>query len=270
LRYGDFDDNFIDSFINEVSTNVALKNIKNIDEIFRNENLFEEVKRLLSNYVKRKVLTFNGIEVNRGRSKAITFIGPTGEGKTTTLVKLACGYLIEDKCELKIISLDYYRIAAKEQLNYYADVLMQPFEFYNDIDIFRKECDLTGKDVILIDTAGRGQKDHKELLELKKYLNLVHIDLVKCLVLSATKKYYDMKEIIRNFDEEIGIDNIILTKIDETNSLGQALSVLAETGKPLTYITDGQAVPENIHKADINGLININFTKMLDRYKDTW
>lgn len=269
LRLGDFDDNFIDEFFDIISINPSVKTVRTLNDIITNPLIFDELRKELFKYLKKKILIFNGIEASKSRSKAIAFIGPTGEGKTTTLAKLAYAFGVDQEINLKVVSLDYIRVAAKEQLSIYTQIMGQDFEYYDNLDDFRKNCDFNNNELTLIDSAGRGQKDHKELSDLRKYLNLVHIDLVKCLVLSSTKKYYDMREIIRSFDEEIGVDCIILTKLDETNSLGQAFSVLADTGKPLTYITDGQDVPNYIHKADINSLLNINFNMMLDRMNDT-
>lgn len=269
LRYGDFSDTFIDKFIFEISNNKILREVETMEDIFKNSAVFELLKSELFKYLRRKLYVYDGLKVDKGIGRAISFVGPTGEGKTTTLAKLACRFIEEYESDLKIVTIDYYRIAAKEQLNIYAEILNQKFEYYDDIEEFRRNCDFNDKDVILLDTAGRGQKDTVEINELKKFLNVVYIDLVKCLVISATKKYYDMLEIIKTFDEEIGVDNIILTKLDETNTLGQALSVLAETGKPLTYVTDGQGVPEYIHKADIDSLLKINFTKMLERFNNS-
>jgi flagellar biosynthesis protein FlhF len=267
-RFGDFDDTFIEDFVESLSENKNIPSVKSVEELVSNNAFYDTFKSSLFSYLKKKIYTRGGIKVERGRKKVISFMGPTGVGKTTTLVKLAYSFLAEYGVDTKIVCLDFYRVAAKEQLEMYSDILQNKFEYYSKIEDFRRNFDFENKDVILIDTAGRGQKDYKEILEIKKFLNVIYWDLVKCLVLSATTKYYDLRETVKNFDEEIGVDNIILTKLDETNSLGSCLSLLSQTGKPVTYMTNGQEVPNDIHVADIDSIIKINFDMMLERFKD--
>ncbi len=271
LRCGDFDDNFIDVFFNNIKIKNVVNDLYKRFDIINNIDLFEKVKKELFNFIKRRVYSVDGITIEKGKNKAVVFVGPTGEGKTTTLVKVAFslferfGY---KNSNIKIVTIDHFRIAAQQQLEMYADIVGKPFEYYKVLDDFKKDCDFRKNDIVFVDTAGRSQKDEEELSELKKFLNLIHVDKVNCLVISATKKYYDIKDIFQRFEKEIGFDYVILTKIDETNAFGQALSVLTETKKPLIYVTDGQDVAENLHPANIDGLLNINFNKMVDRFKE--
>ncbi len=268
LRCGDFDDKFTEDFYNKFSYNNSIKDIYKKSDLINNRELLLKIKKELFKYLKRRIYTVDELKIKKGKNKAVVFIGPTGEGKTTTLIKII-GSLIEQNdfnINIKIVTLDYFRVAAKEQLEMMADIFQKPFESYNKLSDFKKNCDFSENDIIFVDTAGRSQLDEEELSELKKYINLIYVDKVNCLVVSATKKYYDMKNIFQRFEKEIGIDYVILTKLDETNAFGQALSVLAETRKPLIYVTDGQEFASNIHPANIDGLLEINFNKMVDRF----
>jgi len=267
LRYGDFDDNFIEKFIEEISKNKLFQDIDTVESLI-NKNLLADFKEVLSKFLSKNINIYRGISAEAGRKKVIAFIGPTGAGKTTTLAKLAAYYKLNRELKVKLVCIDYYRLAAKEQLQIYAEILDVKLEWYNNLEDFRKNIDFGEFDLILIDTAGRSQKDYSEIIELRKFLNVIYWDMVKCLVVSSTTKYYDLKQVFRSFEEEIGFDHVILTKLDETNSLGQALSVLMETGKPLTYITNGQDVTKFYSEADINSIMRINFDMMLERFQE--
>ncbi len=189
----------------------------------------------------------------QGGPVVIVFLGPTGVGKTTTIAKLAASYALNvmDRKSVALFTLDTFRIGAPAQLSQYAQIIEAGMEI-----VFEKE-DIPGalerhksKDVILVDTAGRCQKNDSELKSLKEFLS--HFPgAQRYLVLSATTKYTDMIENIRKFGE-IGYDHLIFTKVDETNSIGPLLGILYRTGFPLAYYTDGQSVPDDFHKGNID------------------
>lgn len=188
--------------------------------------------------------------------KVMIFVGPTGVGKTTTLAKLAAIYSISKKKNVGFITSDTYRIAAVEQLKTYSEiigvptsVIYSPLEFGDAIEKFKD------KDIIMVDTAGRSHKDKYQLMELKPLLNTEDIDRQVYLVISATTKMADCKEIIEsyNFLEDY---KFLFTKIDETSSTGILLNAPYITKKPLSYVTIGQNVPDDIEIADVNKIIN--------------
>lgn len=182
--------------------------------------------------------------------KVIALIGPTGVGKTTTIAKIAASYGLNFKKKLSIalFTLDTYRIGAADQLQQYAQIIDVDMEIiYSPEDIDAAIDRHADKDLIIIDTAGRCQKDSIEIRELRNFLHrLPRND--KYLVLSATAKYTDMLETVHCFDK-VGFEHLIFTKTDETNTFGPLLAILVKTGKSLAYITNGQKVPDDFRKA---------------------
>lgn len=188
---------------------------------------------------------------NRVGPRIIALIGPTGVGKTTTIAKIAASFGLSRKERLSIalFTLDTYRVGATDQLQQYAKIIDVEMEIlYRPEDIDAALPRHMDKDLIIVDTAGRSQKDSDELGELRSFLDRLP-DPDKYLVLSATAKYTDMLETVNCFDR-IGFEHLIFTKLDETNTVGPLLAVLIKTGKSLAYITNGQAVPDDFRKAD--------------------
>lgn len=189
----------------------------------------------------------------KGTPKIIALVGPTGVGKTTTIAKLAAQYALDSRHRKNVafFTLDTYRIGAADQLEHYAQHLGSTLEIIYDCnEIPQKLLEHQDKDLIIVDTAGRCQKDTKELKNLYNFLNQMP-NVVKYLVLSATSKYADMKESTENF-KIVGYDRLIFTKLDETNTIGPLLGIMASQDSPLAYITDGQTVPTDIKKASFD------------------
>ncbi|HSO57520.1 MAG TPA: flagellar biosynthesis protein FlhF [Paenisporosarcina sp.] len=175
----------------------------------------------------------------------ICFIGPTGVGKTTTIAKIAAGYLLSEEKKVGLITSDTYRIAAVEQLKTYAGILNMPIRVVeSSADLTAAMDDLSDCDIILMDTAGRNYQQKQYIDDLKQILpdnKKIQINLV----LSLTSKYEDMKKIIDNF-QTIVMDQLILTKKDETSSSGAILNLIYHYSIPIRYIANGQNVPDDI------------------------
>lgn len=187
--------------------------------------------------------------------KVIILIGPTGVGKTTTLAKLAANMVLTEKKKVGLVTSDTYRIAAVEQLKTYSEIIGVPLSIiYTPNEILNAIESYKDKDLILVDTAGRSHKDKYQLMELKTLIKS-SIDYEVYLVMSATTKFSDCIEIIKNYSF-LDDYKLLFTKLDETSAFGVILNVAYITKKPISYITTGQSVPDDIEIADNGKIIN--------------
>lgn len=196
----------------------------------------KEIIKLINAHKKRP---------SRKKVDIICFIGPTGVGKTTTIAKIAADYLLSEEKKVGLITSDTYRIAAVEQLKTYAGILNIPIRVVeSSADLTVAMDDLSDCDIILMDTAGRNYQQKQYIDDLQQMLpekKKIQINLV----LSLTSKYEDMKKIIDNF-QTIAMDQLILTKKDETSSSGAILNLIYHYSIPIRYIANGQNVPDDI------------------------
>ena len=178
----------------------------------------------------------------------IALIGPTGVGKTTTIAKLAANFNLFEGKKVGLITIDTYRIAAVEHLKTYGDIINLPVEVvYTPSDLNQSFHNLRECDLILIDTAGRSPHNQTMMDELKKFLAYQQIGVI-LLVISATTKFEDMMMIAENF-ARISFTHLLFTKLDETSSLGPIVSLALKTKRPISYLTTGQNVPDDIELA---------------------
>lgn len=176
-------------------------------------------------------------------------VGPTGVGKTTTIAKLAANFSILANVKVGLVTVDTYRIAAVQQLRTYANIIGIDLHVAYSPDDLREAVDrLSDKDLILIDTAGRSQMNAMHMGELRSFLEVLPSPEVH-LVVGATTRTEDMLDIAGRFGET-GFDRLIVTKIDETTFYGSLYRLPRLTGKPLSYLTTGQNVPDDIDVAD--------------------
>ncbi|GAW32148.1 hypothetical protein JDF658_19130 [Carboxydocella sp. JDF658] len=234
----------------EVEENILRKIFKQLrasEEESQTEE--EKILHVLEKYFKKgKPITVKKNK-NKERPLVVSFIGPTGVGKTTTIAKIAANFAIKQNFAVALLTSDTYRVAAVEQLKTYGDIMGLPVEVvYSPKDMKEAIEKHQDKDLLLIDTAGRSHRNKDKVVELKSFIAAAQPDETY-LVLSAPTKRKDMLEIVENY-RDIEFDKIILTKIDETSSFGGILSVLQKTRKPLVYVTTGQEVPDDISEAD--------------------
>ncbi len=177
-----------------------------------------------------------------------SFIGPTGIGKTTTLVKLAAHFRLKATDRITLITTDTYRIGAVEQLKQYAQILRLPLEVaFHPEELAQIIERNRQQDLLLIDTAGRSPHLTQSMEELKRFLT-VHPKIENHLLLSATTKDSDLEWIVERF-RLIPISSYIFTKIDETTQYVPLFNQLARFKRPLSYLSKGQSVPEDIEPA---------------------
>lgn len=214
--------------------------------------------------VLRKMIYCRSENLNNESKKIMMLVGPTGVGKTTTLAKLAARYslMLNKRYRVGVITLDTYRLAAVDQLMAYArmmklsiDTVVEPEELPKAIDSL-KHCDY-----ILIDTAGHSQHDRGKLQNIKSYLNTDYkIDI--SLVLALNAKYEDLKDTYNAFSE-LNIDTLIFSKLDESRNFGNMFSLVYDTKKPISYLSIGQGVPNDLILASNDYLVDC----LLDGFK---
>ena len=199
-------------------------------------------------------------EIPKGTKKIMMFVGPTGVGKTTTLAKLAARFsFIEHRYKVGIITLDTYRIGALEQLIQYAKMMKLPVEDVIDTQDFQQAIDtLSYCDLILIDTVGSSQFDRDKLLKISQFLDASDRSIDVNLVVSASTKLEDLRDIYRNFSF-LELDTMIVTKFDETKGFGNIFSLITESSLPLSYFSIGQEVPDDILPASGDFLVDCIF-----------
>ena len=179
------------------------------------------------------------------RPRTIMLIGPTGVGKTTTIAKLAATFKLKQKKNVGLITMDTYRIAAVEQLQTYAKILGLPLHICGNTDqIIAAQHACRHCDVVLIDTAGRSQRDDPKLEQLKSFITAANPHEVH-LVLSSTCTQSVLLDSAQRF-AAIRTDKMIFTKLDEAVSFGVLLNVARKVKKRLSYVTTGQEVPHQI------------------------
>jgi flagellar biosynthesis protein FlhF len=181
--------------------------------------------------------------------RVVALVGPTGVGKTTTIAKLAAISKLVDGLPVALITADTYRIGAKEQLKAFAtiadipmEVVYKPSEMATAIKKFRRSA------IIFIDTVGRSQKAKKDLLDLKRYLEAANPDETH-LVLSASTAMSTLHDIVERC-QTLRPNRIIFSKLDEAATLGNLLNVVSRWKLPVSYITTGQNVPDDIQKVE--------------------
>ena len=182
-------------------------------------------------------------------------LGATGVGKTTTVAKLAARYILRHgKGRVGLISTDNYRVGAHEQLRSYARIMGAPLSIASDLQSLKEALNkFKDKDLVLIDTAGMNKQDmelNKQMLQLKQGTRRIQSYLVLA-TNSQRGVLNDSAQAFTNFR----LSGCILTKVDETTSLGGALSVAVEHDLPIAYYNDGQKVPEDIHPARAHKLV---------------
>lgn len=216
-----------------------------------------EARATLLNYLQANMLFTEGIKLNRHGVRIAALLGTTGVGKTTTLAKIAAKFVLENQVSAALITADTYRISAVEQLRTYSDILGLPLEIvYTPAELAKAINKHRSKDLILIDTAGRSQHNDHQMRELHELLT-INQRIEKHLVLSVTTKQSDAKAIIEKFSV-CEPDKIIFTKTDETDSLGLILNLLAKQQRlGLSYLTNGQSVPDDIVSATPENLVNL-------------
>jgi flagellar biosynthesis protein FlhF len=188
--------------------------------------------------------------------RIIALVGPTGVGKTTTIAKLAAMYILKKKAKLVLVTTDTFRAGAVEQLRTYAKILGIQLETAATKAELEKALEKhPDKDMILIDTAGKSAMDNGKMDELAVLLE-ADPGIEKHLCLSATTRDEDLQAIVDQF-KVLPVHRVLFTKLDESRKLGCVVNVALQNDLSISYVTNGQRVPEDIEIASGKKIANM-------------
>jgi flagellar biosynthesis protein FlhF len=226
----------VHQLLERVQEEASGQGIAEVTESFAVQSVRKQLKEMLTGSQSKNIAS---------DTKIAHFVGPTGVGKTTTIAKLAAEQVLKYKRKVGFITSDTYRIAAVEQLKTYATILNVPLEVvFSPLDLNKAFKQLEDRDIIFMDTAGRNFRNEMYVSELNSLLQ-ANEKSETFLVLSLTTKYKDMKVIASNFTK-FKLDKVLFTKMDETDSYGSILNLIRDFGFQLSYVTNGQSVPDDI------------------------
>lgn len=217
---------------------------------------------LLSVVYQKMVLKFGQIKTIQPAEKGpklVYFIGPTGVGKTTTIAKIASRLSVVEKKKIVLLTADTYRIAAAEQLRTYANILEVPFRIiYTPQEIRTAIEDYAAYDYIFVDTSGHSQKNTDQRDDTLALLRAADGQAEKevYLVVSATTKYRDLLNIADTY-QKLTDFRLVFTKLDETQCQGNLFNLRLHTDAPMSYVTCGQNVPDDIGEFDAQKTVKL-------------
>jgi flagellar biosynthesis protein FlhF len=237
---------------NQVREELALSIAREAEEILKKRREAEAYE-VIYHLVLDSLGAPAPIAVKKYQQKVILFVGPTGVGKTTSLVKLASAFAINHKQKAAIINTDTYRIAAHEQLRTYADILDIPLAVaYRMEEVETALADMGDRDVIFIDTAGKRPGDPRHQEDISRIISYAKPeDIFLCV--AAPTCFSAVREIVDTY-AFAGDYKLLFTKLDETRSRGMVLNTVRYAKRPLAYITTGQNVPDDLEIADCPAL----------------
>jgi flagellar biosynthesis protein FlhF len=192
------------------------------------------------------------------RGGVVALVGPTGVGKTTTIAKLAARFAqIHGHDQVALISTDTFRIAGFEQLATYGKIIGCQVKLAKDaqaLDALLQQ--FSKKKLVLIDTAGMGQRDMRLAENLANLVSNTRVRIRNYLVLASNSQQQVMQENVERF-KKVSLSGCIYTKLDESVSIGEIITTSIQNGLPIAYLTDGQRVPEDIKVANAEKLVTL-------------
>lgn len=203
------------------------------------------VRGKLIHWMQRQIPTAPTWKENPvGNARRIAFVGPTGSGKTSSLVKLAATIALESKQRVAILTLDTHRLGAMDQLRRYVDILHMPLlAAETETQVEEAKSEWSSYDFVLVDTIGGSPKERQAWEH--------QLRLLQSLAPEETHLVIDAKTSARQFDilrqryAEAGTNRLILTKLDEICGTGELFPLLCDEGLPMSYVTTGTRVPND-------------------------
>ena len=252
LQTNDFTAAFVEEILARIRRDFSLEDLDN----------FPVLQMQVLDWIGEQIQVHPPVQISQAGgqvTKVFIVVGPTGVGKTTTIAKLAAVFGVgggsSSSPKVRIVTIDNYRIAALRQIETYAEIMRIPVACVESAGEFRKFLAMAdGTGLILVDTIGRSPRDLAKLAEMKDVLDAAGTRSEIHLAISATTKASDVEEILKTF-EPFKYRAVILTKLDETLRIGNIISVLAASRKPISYIADGQSVPQDIEQASVIRLL---------------
>jgi len=186
----------------------------------------------------------------------IALVGPTGVGKTTTVAKIAARALLESRRRVALLTVDTYRIGGCEQLRRYGEIMGVPVLVARDArELAAASARVEDADLVLVDTAGRSSpEDVARQASLVRTLPKVQIHLV----VSAATGAHELAAATERY-RSVAPDRLVFSKLDEATGPGAILSATVRVGRPVSCITDGQQVPEDLHALTGPQLVDLVF-----------
>jgi len=216
----------------------------------------EAFERELSSELQRRIPTQPLLGRGDTQPHIVALVGPPGAGKTTTLVKLAVNYGLVSRRPPLLLSMDTYRVAAADQLRAYAAILGVGFQLLETTTALAQAIEENrGKELILIDTPGVSFGDLDAAGPLARFLS-TRTDIDTQLVTPASMKAADLTRVIDAF-EIFCPQRLIFTRLDETGSFGPIANEAVRTGKPVSFLTTGQRIPEDLETATASRLAQL-------------
>jgi len=239
LEKNDFGRDFIERTLEHLGSRLTYRQARD-EEVVR-----EHLESWLHDAVKTSP---PDLDIEHG-PRMIALVGPTGVGKTTTLAKIGAELALTRGKRVAFVTMDDYRLGAREQIGTYAEIMRSSLHMVRAREELERIVKDGKYDYYLLDTTGHNQKKEMQIGEIRRALGVVKIPVDVHLVVSATTKYCDLVEIMKNF-APLRYERVIATKLDETNTFGSLVSALSESEKALTWVCMGQDVPDDIKAAE--------------------
>jgi flagellar biosynthesis protein FlhF len=251
LTFNDFSPLYIKTMIERIRREFALEDLDD----------YEKVQRTVVTWIGESISIYRenpdtGKSPGRKKPRIIVLVGSAGVGKTTTIAKLAAlyGERLDGswRNEVRLITLDNYRIGGKQQIEKYGEIMELPVTSVENHEGLRAAIALYRQDVdyILVDTIGKSPRNYSGLGEMREVLDACGSRAEEHLCIAASTKSSDIKETFKQF-APFKYRSVIFTKLDETSRVGNLVSALWEEKKSVSFITTGQTVPSDIERASV-------------------